>query len=245
MEPLADGLPRQHLDVTREGVVALVAVHVHQEMALGRDPTQALDRRGTVGHGPLEMRNATHHVNAHVERRREGAFGLGPAQVAVLGEGDELEIDLVAHQLAHLEQRLDRLQIRVADVDVAANDQRPAGDRPAAQLERPVPDRVVRQRRLQLRPELDALQQGAGAVHARHPVGQRRVHVEVGVDERRRDELALRVDRPLRLGPEVSLDGRDAAVPAGDRHPVAAVRQDRVGDDEIEHGVVGPRHFVP
>ena len=69
--------------------------------------------------------------------------------------------------------------------------------------------------------------------------------MEVGVDEGRRDELALRVDRPLRLGPEVSLDGRDAAVAAGDRHPVAAVRQYRVDDDEIEHGVVGPRHFVP
>jgi hypothetical protein len=113
-------------------VVALVTVHVHEQTPLPGDPAQVLDRRGAVRHRPLEVRNATHHVDAHVERRRQRALGVGPPQIAVLRERNELQIDLVANQLAHLEQRLHRAQLGIADVDVAANDQRSARDRPSA-----------------------------------------------------------------------------------------------------------------
>ena len=45
--------------------------------------------------------------------------------------------------------------------------------------------------RLQLAPQRDAFEQRAALVHARQSVRQRRVHVEVRVDERRRQEIAL------------------------------------------------------
>jgi hypothetical protein len=68
----------------------------------------------------------------------------------------------------------------------------------------------LRQMRLQLAPQRDTFEQGARCVHARQAIRQRRVHVEVRVDEWRRDERALRVDLFTCAGNQVRLDGDDA-----------------------------------
>ena len=61
-------LESQRFDVARHGVVGLVAVHVHQLAALGRDLAQQLDAGRALGHGALEMRDAADDVHAHVQR---------------------------------------------------------------------------------------------------------------------------------------------------------------------------------
>ena len=52
-------------------------------------------------------------------------------------------------------------------------------------VERAPDDRVVRERGFQLAPQRDALEQRPARVHARHAERERRIHVEVGVHERR------------------------------------------------------------
>ena len=81
--------------------------------------------------------------------------------------------------------------------------------------ERALGDRLVRQMRLEFAPERDPFEQRAGQVEPRLAERQRRVHVEVAVDEGRRQETAARVDRLARLGFEPRLDRGDAA--GGDR----------------------------
>ena len=55
-EPLR--LVGQLLDVARQRIVGLVAMHVDQQAALGRDLAKLGDRTRAVGHGALEMRDA-------------------------------------------------------------------------------------------------------------------------------------------------------------------------------------------
>ena len=53
------------------------------------------------------MRNAADHIDAHVERLVKRRDDAGAAQIAILRKGNELEIDIGLHPLAHLQQRLD------------------------------------------------------------------------------------------------------------------------------------------
>ena len=85
------------------------------------DLAQRLHRRGAVGHRALEMRNAADDVDAQVERALQVARGVRRAEVAVLRKRDELQVEIGLHPLLHLEQRLDREQAVVADVDMAAD----------------------------------------------------------------------------------------------------------------------------
>ena len=199
LQAVADRLAGQDLDVARERVVGLVAVHVHQETAVGGDPTETLDGGRPVRHRPLEVRNATDDVDAEVERRREPRLADRGAQEAVLRERDELQIDLSLDEPADLEQRLHRPQRWIADVHVTADREGAARHGPAAQLERARADLVVGERRLELAPQLDPLEEGTRAVHAGAPVGEGRVHVKVRVHEWWRREAAASVDGPPRV----------------------------------------------
>src|SRR3546814_17353454 len=76
-----------------EGIVALVAVHVHQQAAPGGDFAELPHRFRAVCHGALEMRDAAHHVDPLVERALQVLRRLGIAPVAVLREGAELQVD--------------------------------------------------------------------------------------------------------------------------------------------------------
>ena len=86
-------------------------------------------------------------------------------------------------------------------------------------------------RRLQLAPDVDALDQRAGLVPARLPGGERRVEMEVAVDERRRDEARLRVDLLRAVGGDRLADARPASV-LGEEVDEPPVEQAGVAHDE-------------
>ena len=163
-------------------------------------------------------------------------FSTAPrrAVVAVLRKGDELEVEVGRDLALDLEQRVDREQPVVADVDVAADREQPLRHGEVAVAQRPLDHRLMRQQRLELAPERDALEQRAGLVQARQAERERRIHVEMDIDEGRRDEIARRRRWSAPASP------RDGAAPPrrcgrsadGDVEAGAAVGQGRVADDE-------------
>ena len=189
-EPLR--LVGERLDVARQRVVGLVAMDVDEQAALLGDLAERLQARRAVGHRALEMRDAADDVDALVERALEVLRGGRRAEIAVLRKGDELQVDIGRDRLLHLEQRVDGGQPVVADVDMRADGEQALRHREVAIAERPLHHRLDGQQRLQLAPERDAFEQRAGLVHARQAERQRRVHVEMAVDEGRRDEPAAR-----------------------------------------------------
>ena len=54
----------------------------------------AATERRAIRHRALEMRDAADDVDAHVERAVQVLAALGRAVVAVLREGDELQVDI-------------------------------------------------------------------------------------------------------------------------------------------------------
>ena len=84
----------QRLDMARERVVGLVAMHVDHQPALRGDLAERGDAGGAVGHGALEMRDAADDVDAEVERAVEVLRRGRRAVVAVLRKGDELQVDI-------------------------------------------------------------------------------------------------------------------------------------------------------
>src|SRR5579871_2650496 len=87
----------------------------------------------------------------------------------------------------------------------------------------------------QFRPKLDALKQGAVFVHPRLAEAQGRVHMEMGVDERRRDEVAVGVEGFHCLGFDARLQIDDSLILDGDVDPVSSIGQVGVSDQEVEH----------
>ena len=160
---------------------------------------------------------------------------LGVAQETVLGKGDELEVEEGGDLPLHLQQRLDRQKLIVADIDMAAHREAAARDGPAAELERARLDRLDGQMRLQLRPELDAFQQRAALVEPRPAEAEGRIHMEMRIDEGRGDQPAADVDLAGGLGLDPGRHLGDA--PIGDRDILAfaAVREIGASKDEIEH----------
>ncbi|MCY1425536.1 hypothetical protein D9M71_413250 [compost metagenome] len=226
----------ERLDMPRQRVVRLVAVHVDAQAALGGQFAEDAHRFGAVGHRPLEVRDATDHLDAQVQRALEVVQRAGAAQQAVLREGDQLQVQPGFDLLLHVQQRLHRQQARIADIDVAADRQQALGHRPVAVLQGALDQRLLGQLRLQLAPQGDAFEQGAGGIHPRQAVGQGGVHVEVGVDEGRADQLAGGVQLLGGAGGQRGLQGDDAAGADGNVEAAAAVGQGAVADDEIEHG---------
>jgi hypothetical protein len=90
--------------VKREGIVGLVAVHVHGQAALLRALHEQLDAPDARLAAALVVRDAADHVHAEVERLIQQPLGVGEAQEAVLGEGHELHVDEAAQLLADLDQ---------------------------------------------------------------------------------------------------------------------------------------------
>jgi hypothetical protein len=149
-------------------------------------------------------------------------------------KGDELQVEIRPDPLAHVQQRLDREQARIADIDVRADREQPLRDRPVAIGERALDQRILGQVWLQLRPERDAFEQRAAAVDPRHAVGERRVHMKMRIDERRRQQLPGGVERTAggRIDRRCDLD--DPAAAHRDVDAGAAVRKPRVPDQQVE-----------
>ena len=167
------------------------------------------------------------------------------AVVAVLREGDELQVDIGRDRLLHVEQRLDREQPVVADIDMGADREQPLADREVAIAERPLHHRLMGEERLELAPERDAFEQRARLVEPRQAERQRRIHVEMAVDEGRRHQPpAASIVRP-RLAGDVRLDRGDLAAGAGDVDAGAPVGKGGVLDEEVDgHGWKSPGRKV-
>ncbi|MNT35047.1 hypothetical protein D3C72_1710590 [compost metagenome] len=183
------------------------------------------------------MRNAAHHVHAHVERALQVVQRAGRAQHAVLRERHQLQVQVGAHALAHVQQRLHREQPRIAHVHMRADRQQPARHRPVAVGQRALDQRLLRQHRLELAPQRNAFEQRARLVHARQPVRQCGVHVEVRIDERRRHQVAGRIDLVGGVRGQCRLNRGDAARGNADIDAGAPVGQVAVPQDQVEHGV--------
>ncbi|MNN25578.1 hypothetical protein D3C81_1390560 [compost metagenome] len=223
----------QGFDVARQRVVRFVAMHVdHQPPLTGEFAQQAHGFRA-VRHGALEMRDAAHHVDAHGDRALQIVEGAGTAQDAVLRERHQLQIEIRRHLPLDVEQRFDGQQARVADIDVRADGQQATRHGPVAVLQGAVHQCLLRQLRFQLAPQGDAFEQGSGGVYARQAIAERGVHVEVGVDERRRDEVALGVDLLRARHGQGGADGGDAAALDGDIDGAAPVGQAGIADDKV------------
>jgi hypothetical protein len=72
-------------------------------------------------------------------------------------------------------------------------------------------------------------------VEPRDAERQRGVHVEVAVDEGRRDQPAARVDNLGRLAGDPFADRGDPAARAGDVDAALPIREIGIPDQEIEH----------
>jgi hypothetical protein len=188
-----------------------------------------------VVHRALEMRNAADDVHAHRQRLLQELDAVGASQHAVLRERDELQVEVRLDALLDVQQRFHGKQTRVAHVDVRADREQPLGHGPVAVTQRALDDRLLREERLQLSPQRDAFEERAALVHARQSVRQRRIHVEVRVDERRREQVAAGVDHFRRGGIDARRHIDDA--PARDEHihAGAAIGQRCVGDQQVGH----------
>ena len=82
----APGVKRQGFDMTRMGIVAFVAVHVHLQAALGGNFAQGFYGSCTLGHGSFKMGNASHDVNAQVQCALQVGGTGAVAIVAILGK---------------------------------------------------------------------------------------------------------------------------------------------------------------
>ena len=195
-------LRRQRLDVARQRIVAFVAMQVDRQAALGGDLAQRLHARRALRHRALEMRDAADDVDAEIERARQVApprSASGSSRPA--GRRRAAGRDRAATCFLHVEQRLDREQPVVADVDMAADGEQAARHREIAIAQRALRHGLMGQQRLQLAPQRDAFEQRAGHVEARQAERQRRVEMEMAIDERRADEPAFGVERLARLAP--------------------------------------------
>ncbi len=176
-----------------------------------------------------------------------GVEKVGDARLdhhAALREGDDLDVEKIAHFLAHLEERVQAVELHlVVDVDMRAERDRAVCDDLLDEAHRARLDRVgqLAPQRLFRRDAFgDAV---AGAVRDEGQAEKRLVEMDMPFDKAGKHERALKRDSfdrdPLRAvrcrGPGVS-DPRDA--PAGDLDVgTAPVGKARVGEDH-------PRHFI-
>jgi len=188
------GLRGEGFDVARERIVGLVAMHIDPQALLSGVFAQHAHRLRTVGHGSLEMRNATHHVDAQRNRPLQVVEGARGAQDAVLRKRHELQVEIRCDTPLHFEQRFYRQQTRVAHVDVTADREQTACDRPVAILQSALDQCFLGQLWFEFAPQCDAFEQCAGCVDTRQAIRQCRVHVEMRIHERRRDKRAGGVD---------------------------------------------------
>ena len=225
----------QRFDMARHRIVGFVAMHVHPQALFGGEFAQQSHRLRAIGHGALEMRDATDHVDPHrhgalqvVERRRT-------AQQAVLGEGHQLQVEVGCNLLLHLQQSLHRQQTVIADIDMGTDRQQTASNGPVAILQRARHQRFLRQQRLEFAPKGDAFKQGAGTIDARQAVTERGIHMKVRIDEGRRYQVAAGIDFLCTAHCQRRADCNDAARRHRDIDMTRAVGQGSVANDQI-HG---------
>ena len=131
------------------------------------------------------MRDATDDVAPEAHRLAHEGLAVGEREDAVLRERDEPEVDDVGQLLAKLEERSEGNEVRIADVDVRADEPGALADLPEDRLARAVLHVLVGERALALGPREDALDERAGLVVTRLADGEHSVEVDMRVNEGR------------------------------------------------------------
>ncbi len=163
--------------------------------------------------------------------------GLRPVK-PVLRERHQLQVKVGGDPPLHLQHRFDPAQVVGRGVDMSADRQETHADSPVAVGDGAVDHFVHRGDVAQLPPQRDAFQERARGVYPRQAVGQRRVHVEMRVDEGRRDKVPGRVDHLGRLRLQPAHGGNPVAGDADIGH--RSVGQRAALDQQIEHLSVPP-----
>ncbi|MGZ2505735.1 hypothetical protein ACVINI_006281 [Rhizobium beringeri] len=190
------------------------------------------------------MRNAADDIDAHVESAVERVDRARRAVITILGEGDQLQIDIGRDLLANLDHRLDGHKPRITGIDMAADEEQALRHCQIAVAQRTIDQFLLRHDRAQLSPECDTFEQRAGYVHARQAERQGGVHVEMRIDEGRAGQPAGCVDLFLRLRLEVRLDSDDLAALDADIDAGSAIGEICISDDQIEHrSLIGQKWF--
>ena len=159
-------------------VVRLVAVEVDRGAGLAGEVEQEVDLLHAILARPLVMRYAPDDIAAETHRLPHQLLAVREGQDAVLGECDQPELDEVANLVAQFDQRSQRRQGRVADVDMRPDQAGPLGDLPQDRLAGSRLDVLMGQRRLALGPGLDPLDERPRLVVARLAHGEDGVHVD-------------------------------------------------------------------
>ena len=248
LQPEPHRLTGQHLDMARHRVIGLVAMHVDPQAASRGHLAQQPHRLAAVGHRALEVRNAADHVHAEIERPLEQLQGGQPAlrivaarvvaQHALLRKGDQLQIEIGRHPPTHLEHRFDCDHARIRGIDMTTDGEQAAGNRLIAIGERPLDDRLAGQVGLEFAPDRDALKQRPRLVQPRAAQRHGGVHMEMRIDERRRQQQAAGVDLATGCGlrqHRMRLDRRNALALDGNIDTDPPVGQRRIANHQIEH----------
>ena len=224
-----------HLGEARVGVVDLVAVGVDQEAALLRLVEDQLEAGDARLPRRFVVRDAADHVRSHVEGAEEEFRATGVGVDTILGKGDDLQVDPVAHLVLDLQQGLHRELVLVRGVGVGADEACPLGDLPIDRLLGPGLHRFESADLLLPAPDGDSLVQRAGDVGLQVR-SEHRVEMDVRVDQRARDEPARAVDHLAGLGRDPRLDGHNALALDGDvgrAHGLVLVRHQRILQNDV------------
>src|SRR5207245_5822318 len=181
------------------------------------------------------MRNAADHIGSHLDRAPHQRLAVRKGLDALLRKRDQLQRDFVGKFLPHLEQRPQRSELGVANVDVAADEEHPVCDLPAKDLGNPALDVLERQILDPLAPDRDALEERTAEILPGLADSQYRIEVDVGFDQGGGEQATARVDRIGGLGRPGGRRGRDTATLDGNWPEAPRTGETGVADYECGH----------
>ena len=129
-----DRLGRHHLDEPGVVVVGLVAVDVDTQPVLLGERHRELHRGDAVFPGQLVVRDRADDVRAEVDRFAHQLLAAVESEDALLRKRDELDVDQPPDLFPQVDERSQRPQLGIADVDVAPDVLHPAGELPPEDL---------------------------------------------------------------------------------------------------------------
>src|SRR5438874_3547478 len=183
------------------------------------------------------MRDPANDVGAQLHRLPHQALPVGKGLNALLGKGHQLEGDLIRKFELQFHKRPKGSQLRIADVDVTADEQDAVRDLPAQHLRYATLHVVDRQVFDSLAPDRNPFEKGTTEVLARLAHGEHGVEVDVWLDQGGREQVAAGVDH-LAGGGRLGAGGWGNDPASLDRLGHQGLRpwEAGVGYQQIEHG---------
>ena len=194
--------------------------------------------------GRLVVWNPADAIGAELQRVLQqflvARIGVDP----VLRERGHLHGDQIGHVVAHPEQPPERHLVLGRDVGVSPDEQRALRGRPLDHLLGSGVDVVLGQALLELAPYMDALNERAGLVEPGSTRRERRIEMEVAVDQRRADQAAPGIDGRDAIGRQIGTDAGPPAVPGQQIDQPIVTIDAGVGDEQVA-GVHVPSTLRP